>query len=66
VTEPARAGLAVGPHPNAHAFLARAEPWLMLCEDEHNLVLGLAAAFGDTRPAAGPGGYVFGTRANST
>ena len=35
---------AVVMHPDAAAFRARAEPWLMEAEDEHNLILGLSAA----------------------
>ena len=31
-------------HPNAGAFLERAEPWLLDAEDEHNLILSLAYA----------------------
>lgn len=34
-------------HPNAAAFLARAEDWLLLREAEHNLILGIAASVRD-------------------
>lgn len=51
--------LEVVPHPDADAFLARARPWLMEREDEHNLVLGLASALSGTEPAPGSGGYLF-------
>lgn len=40
-------------HDDARAFRARAEPWLMAAEDEHNLVLGLSAALVDSDPGEG-------------
>lgn len=46
------AALSVHRHPDAGAFLSRAEPWLLRREAENNLILGLAR-----RLVAGPGPY---------
>lgn len=54
-------GLAVVTHPDARTFLRKAGGWLMLREDEHNLLVGLASELGDAPPAEGPGGYLLGT-----
>ena len=51
---------AVG-HPDAHAFLRRAEGWLMLREDENNLTLSVAGALSDVPPLDGGEGYLFAT-----
>lgn len=48
-------------HPDAASFLSRARAWLMEREDEHNLLLGLAAMLSGTPPAPGPDGYLFVT-----
>lgn len=40
-------------HPDADAFRRRAEGWLMAAEDEHNLILGLAAALSGGSPGEG-------------
>lgn len=45
-------------HDDADAFLARAWGWLMDREDEHNLLLGLAASLSGTPPAVGAEGYL--------
>lgn len=48
-------------HADAEAFLARARPWLMENEDEHNLLLGLASRLCGTPPSRGPERYWFAT-----
>lgn len=53
--------LRVVAHPDARAFLRRAEAWLMLREDENNLPLSLAGALGDAPPREGRDGYLFAT-----
>ena len=54
-------GIRVVAHPDARAFLRRAEGWLMLREDENNLPLSLAGALGDAPPLTGELGYLFAT-----
>ena len=48
-------------HLDADAFLARAWGWLMEREDEHNLLLGLAAHLSGTPPQVGQDGYLMVT-----
>ncbi|HSW28496.1 MAG TPA: hypothetical protein VLH75_03285 [Longimicrobiales bacterium] len=48
-------------HPDARAFLRRAEGWLMRREDERNLTLSVAGALGDPPPLGGGDGYLFAT-----
>lgn len=54
-------GIGVVAHPDARAFLRRAEEWLMLREDENNLALSLASALSDAPSLAGESGYLFVT-----
>jgi len=48
------AALAIERHPDADAFLATAESWLLEAEAENNLLLGIALGFRDHTPADPP------------
>lgn len=53
--------LTVVGHADAGAFLRRAGGWLGRWEDEHNLILSLAALLAGAPPSPGPDGYFFAT-----